>query len=409
VSAADAGAPVTEAEAAELFADLADCKALVLAVSGGPDSTALLVLAARWRAALRKGPALLAVTVDHGLRPEARREAAAVKRLAASLGISHRTLRWTGRKPATGLQTAARNARYRLLAAAAERAKARCNLTAHTLDDQAETVLFRLARGSGLTGLGAMARIAPVPANSSSLPGSTRQSMGPLHERRRSMDARVELRDDESVDCGEGILLIRPLLDIRKTRLIATLAAAGISFAEDPSNRDPRYARARLRAAMPSLAAEGLTPARLALLAKRLRRADEAIETEVERLAAALAPQLISAPGARYRAPIALAVSEWSLAAAEIRLRLLGRLIAFAGHEGAVELAKLESVERALMAHCSNGLAGRLRRTLAGTLITLAGDRLTVARAPPRQAERGRSKRRRASPDSASIHQASAK
>src|SRR5471032_1738151 len=102
-----------------LFAGLGSAPALVLAVSGGPDSTALLVLAARWRAALKKGPQLLAVTIDHGLRPQSAGEARAVKRLAARLGIRHRTLRWTGPKPATGLPEAARSIRYQLLAAAA--------------------------------------------------------------------------------------------------------------------------------------------------------------------------------------------------------------------------------------------------------------------------------------------------
>ena len=112
MSAAEAApAPVSPAEAKTLFAGLAHAPVLVLAVSGGPDSTALLVLAARWRAALKKGPELLAVTFDHGLRPEAAREARAVKRLAGRLGVRHRTQRWTGRKPATGLQNAAREVR----------------------------------------------------------------------------------------------------------------------------------------------------------------------------------------------------------------------------------------------------------------------------------------------------------
>ncbi|MGA8294646.1 MAG: tRNA lysidine(34) synthetase TilS [Rhodoplanes sp.] len=360
MSAAEAHAAVTDAEAAALFADLADCKALVLAISGGPDSTALLFLAARWRATLPDGPDLLAVTVDHGLRPEARREAAAVKRLAAGLGVAHRTMRWIGAKPKTGPQEAARKARYRLLATAAERAKARHVLTAHTLDDQAETVLFRLTRGSGVAGLAAMARISPLPLFAS-----------PIHARE-----------------GRDIALVRPFLDIPKSRLIATLEAAKIPFAEDPSNRDPRFARVRLRAVMPALAAEGLTPARLAQLAYRLRRANEAIEAAVDHLAYALAPTLASSVR-RAGEPITLAASEWVKAPAEIRLRLLGRLVAMTGEEGEVELGKLEECEKAVVAHLHARSPERFRRTLAGATISLAGDRLTISRAPPRRRPRG--------------------
>ena len=120
-------------------------------------STALLVLAARWVKRLKRGPKLFAITVNHGLRPEAAREAAAVARLARRLGVSHRTLRWHGRKPRSGLQEAARNARYALLAQAAMHEGIAHILTAHTVDDQAETVLFRMARGSGILGLAGMA------------------------------------------------------------------------------------------------------------------------------------------------------------------------------------------------------------------------------------------------------------
>jgi tRNA(Ile)-lysidine synthase len=385
VSAAEAHAAVTDAEAAALFADLADCKALVLAVSGGPDSTALLLLAARWRAGLGDGPDLFAVTVDHGLRPEARREAAAVKRLAASLGVAHRTMRWIEAKPRTGLQEAARNARYRLLAAAAARAKARHVLTAHTLDDQAETVLFRLARGSGLAGLAAMARISPLPAFSSFLSGLPRQSIGHARMLTRGMDAqRGPARKEKK---GE-MVVVRPFLDIPKARLTATLEAAKIPFAEDPSNRDPRFARVRLRALMPALAAEGLTSARLAQLANRLKRANEAIEAAVDHLVCALAPALASSDR-RAGEPITLVASEWAKAPAEIRLRLLGRLVAMTGEEGEVELGKLEACEKAVIAHLHARSPERFRRTLAGATISLAGDRLTVARAPPRRRPRG--------------------
>ena len=93
-------------------------------MSGGPDSTALLWLAARWRVGASKRPKLIAVTIDHGLRKESAREARAVARLAKALNVAHRTLRWTGKKPKTGIQEAAREARYRLLGAAAKKAGA---------------------------------------------------------------------------------------------------------------------------------------------------------------------------------------------------------------------------------------------------------------------------------------------
>src|SRR5436309_10380692 len=154
----DDNSPISAQDAKRLFADWKDAPALLLAVSGGPDSIAMMWLAARWRRALRNGPRLVAVTVDHGLRAAAAREAREVKRLADSLGLPHRTLRWTGAKPRTGLPAAARDARYRLLAGAARATGATHVLTAHTRDDQAETLLMRMSRGSGIAGLGAMAR-----------------------------------------------------------------------------------------------------------------------------------------------------------------------------------------------------------------------------------------------------------
>src|ERR1700729_250604 len=115
----DDNTPISAQHAKRLFADWKSVPAIVLAVSGGPDSMALMWLAARWRRSLARGPRLIAVTVDHGLRAEAAREAREVKRLAHTLDLPHRTLRWTGTKPTTGLPAAARAARYRLLARAA--------------------------------------------------------------------------------------------------------------------------------------------------------------------------------------------------------------------------------------------------------------------------------------------------
>jgi tRNA(Ile)-lysidine synthase len=242
---------ISTSEATTLFSGLQTFPVLVLAVSGGPDSTALMVLAARWRDTLKAKPKLIAVTVDHGLRKESKREAAAVARLARKLKITHRTLRWSGRKPATGLQEAGRAARYRLLRQAARKANAAHILTAHTLDDQAETVLIRMSRGSGLTGLGAMTRLSALPEGGE-----------------------------------DAITLVRPLLDIPKARLVATLRAAEIPYADDPSNRDPRFTRTRLRAMMDALADEGLDASRLAQLARRLKRAETAIEASVDRAGA---------------------------------------------------------------------------------------------------------------------------
>src|SRR5882724_321012 len=140
---------ISAQHAKTLFAGWRAAPALVLAVSGGPDSIALMWLAARWRRALKRGPRLIAVTVDHGLRREAAREARDVKRLAKALDLPHRTLRWRGGKPQTGVPAAARDARYRLLAEAARASGATHILTAHTRDDQAETLLMRMLRGSG--------------------------------------------------------------------------------------------------------------------------------------------------------------------------------------------------------------------------------------------------------------------
>jgi tRNA(Ile)-lysidine synthase len=343
--------PVSDAEAASLFADLSAFPALVLAVSGGPDSTALMVLAARWRASLKSGPTLLAVTVDHGLRKEAAGEARAVARLARSLGIAHRTLRWRGVKPKTGLPQAARAARYRLLAAAARDARAPAILTAHTRDDQAETVLIRMSRGSGIAGLAAMARMSAMPTGADG-----------------------------------GLRLVRPFLEVPKARLIATVEAAGISFAEDPSNRDPRFARARLRGLMPRLAEEGLDAARLAQLARRLARAEAALAA-----ATATAFDELSAEAAKA-GEITFERDGFAALSPEIALRLLGRAVDQVGDEGPVELGKLEVLADALAATCRDPKA-RFRRSLAGALVSLGPRAIMIERAPPRRS-RALTKRR---------------
>ena len=314
------------------------------------------MLAARWRALLKSGPKLIAVTIDHGLRPESAREAKDVARLARKLRIPHRTLRWTGRKPVTGLQAAAREMRYGLLAQVAMQSAARHVLTAHTRDDQAETVLIRLIRGSGLAGLGAMSRISPLPAVISAPVLLAGERRGGGHFKR------------------QGLLVVRPLLELSKARLLATLKAARIRFADDPSNQNTRFTRVRIRQLMPALAREGLDVPRLALLSRRLARANASIELAVD----AAFSDLLQRRGS---GPLEFDAEGFHKLPEEVALRLLGRAVAQHGDEGPVELGKLESLHDALV----TAPPERFRRTLAGALVTRDGDRLTVERAPPRR------------------------
>lgn len=336
--------PISAQQAKQLFADWKAAPALVLAVSGGPDSLALMWLAARWRRALSRGPRLIAVTVDHGLRLEAAREAREVKHLARTLDLPHRTLRWIGAKPKTGLPAAARAARYQLLAKAAQASGATHILTAHTRDDQAETLLMRMLRGSGIAGLAAMAR-----------------------ETER-----------------EGLWLARPLLEIPKSRLVATLDRAKIAFADDPSNRDMSFTRPRLRALMPALAEEGGDSRNLARLASRLARANAAIEVLADGAERYLA--LRDRNGATrfgFDAQAFAGLPE------EIRIRLLKRAIDRAGHEGPAELGKVETLSAVLdNAIASGRKQTRLKQTLAGAAISLAEGRIHVDPAPPRRGRR---------------------
>lgn len=337
MSAAERARPVTAAEAKALLAGLSAHSALVLAVSGGPDSVALMLLAARWRASLRRGPKLLAVTVDHRLRPESAKEARQVARLARELGVAHRILRWDARKPSSGLQQAARLARYRLLAQAAQKAGARHVLTAHTLDDQAETLLMRLVRGSGLSGLAAMQRETAL----------------------------------------AGITIVRPLLDIPKARLLATLRRSGVDHACDPSNRDPRFTRVRIRGLLQAMQREGLSPRRLALLAARIRRAEAALAHAVNQ-----AVQTVSRGPWLEGRRIVFDAEAFGRLPQEISLRLLARAVDQAGDEGPAELGKLERLHAAL------GGPGPYRRTLAGAVVSRTGGDLVIERAPARRSGR---------------------
>jgi tRNA(Ile)-lysidine synthase len=341
------GQPVALDELAGLFgpyAERAD-RACALAVSGGSDSTALMVLFADWLAeqGLASGNHTV-LTVDHGLRPESAAEAECVAEHARALGFRHDTLVWEGEKPATGLQAAARAARYRLMCTYMHAHGIVTLLTAHTRDDQAETLLMRLARGSGLDGLCA---IAPV----------------------------VDLAHPG----GLGARIVRPLLAVPKARLEATLEARGIAWTEDPSNRSPAFERTRLRAAAAALAAVGLTSEALALSATRLQRARAALE--------AAADACCAEPGGVVRTdPIGFfRIDRAQLGAApeEIFLRVLARCVAAAGGAGEpVSLAKLEPIVGALR----DRSAAVGSWTLARAHITADREAIQVEREPGRGA-----------------------
>jgi tRNA(Ile)-lysidine synthase len=373
----DENAPISVQDAKELFAAFKTEPAIVLAVSGGPDSMALMWLMARWRRGLSNGPRLVAVTVDHGLRPEAASEARDVKRLAKALDLPHRTVRWTGDKPRTGVPAAARAARYRLLTEAARTFGATHILTAHTRDDQAETLLMRLLRGSGIAGLSAMAR--------------------------------------ESV--RNGVVLTRPLLDVPKSRLIATLNKARVAFADDPTNRDLAFTRPRLRQLLPLIAAEGGDARGLARLASRLARANAAVEVLADGAERYLA--LVDG-AARACGPMVRDFDAKAFAAMpeEVRLRLLLRAISRFGHEGPAELGKVEAL-LAQLDWClsKKGEKGRprsarveLKQTLAGALVTVRGGRIRIEPAPPRRGRTaGISGQRASLHEAASFHEEGAR
>jgi tRNA(Ile)-lysidine synthase len=330
--------PVADSELGRLFDVLAPFHHVILAVSGGADSMALMYLVSRWRA-LHEGsglPALEVVTVDHGLRPESAAEARWVGAQARALGFQHKTLVWTDEKPAAGIEEAARAARYGLLAAhAAGRRGARAAIvTAHTEDDQAETFLMRLARGSGIDGLACM-------------------------------PARRRLAEDSDAE------LVRPLLSVAKRRLVATLRTAGLAWVEDPSNECLDFERARLRAAQTDLAALGLTSDKLALSARRLARAREVLDQALQDLAAAV----------DVNDGVFASVDRQTFAGApaELRVRLLMRALrAFGGEAKPPRLAKVEALCEAL---AGPGVEGaQVAQTLGGCIIRASARTIRIYR-----------------------------
>lgn len=300
---------------------------LALAVSGGPDSMALMHLVATWAAehgvAARQGMGqvpLIVLTVDHKLRPESAAEAAWVKDEAARRGLPHETLVWDGPKPSTAVQATARDARYRLIDDFLDRelqegrvpAKRRIAV-AHHEDDQAETVLMRLARGSGLDGLSGM-------------------------------------REEEHVTppsaagrANASYTIVRPLLRTPKARLIATLQDGGVSWKEDASNQAPRFERVRVRQALETLRDLGIAPAQIGRSAARLSRARRAVLAGVD-AAASRAVKLHRGLFAEIDAACLAELPD------EYAVRILaGLLRAFGGEAPPARLSQIENLASRLM------------------------------------------------------------
>lgn len=234
-------APEPREAISDFLAGLPELRRLGVAVSGGGDSLALLHLLAD-----HGGLDLAAATVDHGLRPEAAAEADEVARQCAALGIPHQTLRWEGWDGSGNLQDRAREARFRLLADWAQAEGLDAVALGHTLDDQAETVLMRLARGSGVDGLSAMAD-------------------------------RVT---------RHGVPFLRPLLKSHRTDLREVLTERGVSWTEDPLNADPRFDRVRARQALEALAPLGIDAGALGRVSGNMSDARRALGTAAADVAA---------------------------------------------------------------------------------------------------------------------------
>lgn len=292
-----------------------------LAVSGGGDSMALLALAAVWAGAQDR--ALSVASVDHGLRREAADEIALVKDLCEHLGCRHTVLRWSGWDGAGNLQDQARQARKQLIGDWAAATGIGVVATGHTLDDQAETFLMRLARGSGVDGLAAM------------------------------FDSEV----------FGSLRWVRPLLSVSRADLRACLQAKGIGWADDPSNLDPAYARVRFRQAAEQLAALGLDAKTLAATAGRMQRARHALERATRDLAATVAQ-------ATEIGTVRLARKGFLDAPEELQLRLLSHAIGWVAQQD--YRTRLEPLQQALAA------IGAGRNATLGGCILVTGETLPI-------------------------------
>jgi tRNA(Ile)-lysidine synthase len=292
-----------------------------IAVSGGGDSLALMHLLRDWAKTARRVPPVV-LTVDHGLQSKSATNARKVLRWAKALGLKAHLLSWEGAKPEADIEAGARQARYRLMGEWCRTHGIATLYVGHTRDDQAETFLLRLARGSGLDGLAAMQAISPYPA-----PGF------------------------------EELRLVRPLIDFERALLRQFLEAREQKWIDDPMNADPRFGRVRIRGTMESLLASGLTPGRIADAAVHLGRAREALDA----VTAAVLRRACRAQG-----EVILVESDALMSAPrEIGLRALAALLMAVSRQ--VYRPRFERLER-LFDMIASGELGR-GRTLHGCRI----------------------------------------
>jgi tRNA(Ile)-lysidine synthase len=303
-----------------------------IAVSGGADSMALLHLATDW-CRRHEEPLPKAVTVDHGLRDASAGEALRVGAWAQAIGIGHTILAWNASPITSNLQSQAREARYRLIAEWMQRNGLTHVLTGHTQDDQAETFLIRLARGSGLEGLTGMSPNAPFP-----------------------------LPEFSTLE------LVRPLLGVSHEALVATLKALGQEWIEDPSNANTRFQRARLRAFAPALAQVGISADRITDAMAHLRRANEVIRDAAAELTAGAVT--FERWGYALLAPDAFATAH-----REVSLRVLARVLRHIG--GAVYPPEFDQTSGVLDWMLSR--EGPRGRTLGGCRLARREDGLLPA------------------------------
>lgn len=290
---------------------------LAVAVSGGRDSLALALLARAW--AVGRGGSVIALIVDHGLRAESAGEATTTLGVLRQQGIEGVILRWSGAKPRSAVQEAARAARYRLLREECRRRGILHLLLAHHADDQAETVTMRAARGSGPDGLAGMAALVEQP----------------------------------------DVRLLRPLLRVPRTCLTATLLERGVRWLDDPSNADPRFERARLRSGQ-----RGLTAA----------PAGDEERTQRERDLAQAAVETVE-----FLPEGALAIDRaaYGRLGRDLRARLLSRLVQAVG--GGEHPPRRDRLEKAVLRLCEPAARGKSGRSQDFTLL---GCRLQLRQHP---------------------------